>query len=111
MLQRFSASRLLTPDGWLHDAGLLVRDGAIDAVGPSAELPDRDFFAWRQVLYRYGGQMGAEQLEAGALLTYAEMLLRGVTTVVDFFYIHHDANDGARAAIRAAQRLGLRIGL
>jgi 5-methylthioadenosine/S-adenosylhomocysteine deaminase len=70
---------------------------------------DRDFFTWRQVLYRYGAQMGPRQLEVGALLTYAEMLLRGVTTVVDFFYIHHDSNEPARAAIRAAQRLGMRI--
>lgn len=70
---------------------------------------DRDFFAWRQVLYHYGGQMGPEQLETGALLTFAEMLLRGVTTVVDFFYIHHQSNDGARAAVRAARQLGMRI--
>jgi 5-methylthioadenosine/S-adenosylhomocysteine deaminase len=70
---------------------------------------DRDFFAWREVLYRYGGRMGPDQLEIGALLAYGEMLLRGVTTVVDFFYIHHRSNDGARAAMRAAQRLGMRI--
>jgi 5-methylthioadenosine/S-adenosylhomocysteine deaminase len=145
-LQHFSANQVLTPDGWLNEGGLLVRDGVIEAVGPTRELAarvpeaeaedlgrlvllpgtvnahnhsfqsllrgraeDRDFFTWRQVLYRYGGQMGPEQLEAGALLAYGEMLLRGVTTVVDFFYIHHRSNDGARAAIRAARRLGMRL--
>lgn len=143
---RFSAARLLAPDGWIEDGGLLVRDGAIEAVGPTAELAarapdaehvdlgglavlpgtvnahnhsfqtllrgraeDRDFFTWRQVLYRYGGQMGPEQLEVGALLTYGEMLLRGVTTVVDFFYIHHRSNEPSRAAMRAARRLGMRL--
>lgn len=142
----FSASQILTPSGWLAHGGLLVRDGLIEAIGPTAELAkvapeaegtdfgqlvllpgtvnahnhsfqtllrgrteDRDFFAWRDVLYRYGGQMGPEQLEVGSLLTYAEMLLRGVTTVVDFFYIHNQSNAGARAAIRAAERLGMRI--
>lgn len=145
-VQRFSAARVLTPDGWIEGGGLLVRDGAVEAVGPSGGLgeraadaeqvdlgrlvvlpgtvnahnhsfqsllrgraEDRDFFTWRQVLYRYGGRMGPEQLEAGALLAYGEMLLRGVTTVVDFFYIHHHSNDGARAALRAARRLGIRL--
>ena len=35
-----------------------------------------------------GNRLGPEQIEAGALLAYGEMLLRGVSAVVDFFYIH-----------------------
>ena len=40
-LQRFSAARVLTPDGWLSGAGLAVRDGLIEAVGASSELAQR----------------------------------------------------------------------
>jgi 5-methylthioadenosine/S-adenosylhomocysteine deaminase len=148
MTRRFSAARILTPDGWQAEADLVVRDGRVESVGPRQQLEsgpaeadsesvdlgrlvllpgtvnahnhsfqsllrgrteDRSFFAWRDVLYHFGGQMGPEQLEVGALLAYGEMLLRGVTTVVDFFYIHNQSNEAARAAIRAAGRLGMRL--
>jgi 5-methylthioadenosine/S-adenosylhomocysteine deaminase len=45
----------------------------------------------------------------GALLAFGEMLRYGVTTVVDFFYLHAQSNERDRAVIRAARDLGLRI--
>jgi 5-methylthioadenosine/S-adenosylhomocysteine deaminase len=37
------------------------------------------------------------------------MLLRGVTTVCDFFYLNHGGNERALAVVRAARDLGIRL--
>src|SRR5215470_7733520 len=53
---------------------------------------DLPFLEWRErALYRYSPRLGADGVHTGALLAFGEMLLHGVTTVCDFFYI----NDGA----------------
>jgi len=73
---------------------------------------DQRFLVWRdRALYRYAPRLGLEGIYTGALFAFAEMLLRGVTTVCDFFYLHGESNDGARAVIRAARDVGIRLTL
>jgi 5-methylthioadenosine/S-adenosylhomocysteine deaminase len=71
---------------------------------------DLPFLAWRdQALYRYSPELDAEAMATAALFAFGEMLLHGVTTVCDFYYLNHQANDNASATIEAARRLGIRI--
>lgn len=71
---------------------------------------DRPFFAWRdQALYRFLPRLGPKGVYAGALLAFGEMLMYGVTTACDFFYVHDGSNDNAEAVMRAARDLGMRL--
>jgi 5-methylthioadenosine/S-adenosylhomocysteine deaminase len=71
---------------------------------------DLPFLEWRdKALYRYSPRLGPDDLATGALLAFGEMLLHGVTTVCDFFYINAGGNENASAVIEAARRLGMRI--
>ncbi len=71
---------------------------------------DLPFLAWReQALYRYSPRLGAEDMATAALFAFGEMLLHGVTTVCDFYYLNAQGNDNASATIEAARRLGMRI--
>jgi 5-methylthioadenosine/S-adenosylhomocysteine deaminase len=71
---------------------------------------DLPFLAWReQALYRYSPRLTAEDMGTAALFAFGEMLLHGVTTVCDFYYLNAQGNDHASATIEAAKRLGMRI--
>jgi 5-methylthioadenosine/S-adenosylhomocysteine deaminase len=71
---------------------------------------DLPFLEWRdRALYRYSPRLGRDGVYVGALLAFGEMLLSGVTTVCDFFYLNDGGNDNARAVIAAARELGIRI--
>ncbi|HKE17742.1 MAG TPA: amidohydrolase family protein [Kofleriaceae bacterium] len=71
---------------------------------------DLPFLEWRErALYRYSPRLGPEEIGTAALFAFGEMLLHGVTTVCDFFYINRQANDNASAVIAAARRLGMRV--
>jgi 5-methylthioadenosine/S-adenosylhomocysteine deaminase len=71
---------------------------------------DLPFLEWRdKALYRYSPRLGAEGVHVGALFAFAEMLLHGVTTVCDFFYLNDGGNEHAEAVLAAARRLGMRI--
>ena len=71
---------------------------------------DLPFQAWRErALYRYSPRLGTDDMETAALFAFGEMLLHGVTTVCDFYYLNAQANDNAAATIEAARRLGIRI--
>ncbi|MCE9571670.1 MAG: amidohydrolase family protein [Deltaproteobacteria bacterium] len=71
---------------------------------------DLPFLEWRdRALYRYSPRLGADDLHTAGLFAFGEMLLHGVTTVCDFFYLNSQANDHASAVIESAQRLGMRI--
>ena len=71
---------------------------------------DLPFLAWRdQALYRYSPRLGANDMGTAALFAFGEMLLHGVTTVCDFYYLNAQGNDHASATIEAARRLGIRI--
>ena len=71
---------------------------------------DLPFLEWRErALYRYSPQLGPEEIGTAALFAFGEMLLHGVTTVCDFFYINRQGNENAEAVIAAAGRLGMRV--
>jgi 5-methylthioadenosine/S-adenosylhomocysteine deaminase len=71
---------------------------------------DLPFLEWRErALYRYSPLLGADGIHVGALFAFGEMLLHGVTTVCDFFYLNDGANDNAAAVIAAARAVGVRI--
>jgi 5-methylthioadenosine/S-adenosylhomocysteine deaminase len=71
---------------------------------------DLPFLAWReQALYRYSPRLSAEDMATAALFAFGEMLLHGVTTVCDFYYLNAQGNERASATIEAARRLGIRV--
>jgi 5-methylthioadenosine/S-adenosylhomocysteine deaminase len=71
---------------------------------------DKSFFEWREkALYRYATELTEEDIYVGALFAFGEMVKQGITTVCDFFYINDQKNHNARAVIRAAHDLGLRM--
>ncbi|MDQ3337542.1 MAG: amidohydrolase family protein [Myxococcota bacterium] len=71
---------------------------------------DLPFLEWRdKALYRYSPKLGPAGMETAALFAFGEMLLHGVTTVCDFYYLNAQGNENASATIDAAKRLGMRI--
>ncbi|MGH7300244.1 MAG: amidohydrolase family protein, partial [Candidatus Rokuibacteriota bacterium] len=71
---------------------------------------DLDFMAWRdRVLYPYSTRLDREGIYVGAAFAFAEMLLHGATTCVDFFYLQDGGNENAEAVIRAARDVGIRL--
>jgi 5-methylthioadenosine/S-adenosylhomocysteine deaminase len=71
---------------------------------------DLDFMGWRdRVLYPFSARLDRTALRVGAAFAFAEMLLHGVTTCVDFFYIHDAGNENAEAVIEAARAVGIRL--
>ena len=71
---------------------------------------DLDFMAWRdRVLYPYSTRLDREGIYLGAAFAFAEMLLHGATTCVDFFYLQDGGNENAEAVIRAARDVGIRL--
>lgn len=78
-----------------------------------------DFWAWRDLMYGVAGRIDPDRLYALARATYAEMALSGITSVGEFFYLHHDPdgreyddpNELGHAVVRAANDAGLRITL
>jgi 5-methylthioadenosine/S-adenosylhomocysteine deaminase len=71
---------------------------------------DRPFESWRDdVLYPFSERLDERAIYAGALFAFAEALLAGATTTVDFFYLHDASNDNAEQVIRAAKEIGIRL--
>ena len=71
---------------------------------------DRPFESWRDdVLYPFSEDLDARDVYTGALFAFTEALRAGVTTTVDFFYLHDDGNDNAEQVIRAARHAGVRL--
>ena len=65
-------------------AGLTERRGAAGREGDS-------FWSWRELMYRFVGRIGPEDLEAISAQAFVEMLEAGFTRVCEFHYVHHDA--------------------
>lgn len=91
-----------------------VMPGTVNAHGHAFQnllkgfADDRSFNSWRDdVLYPFSERLGPDHIYAGALFAFAEALLAGVTTTVDFFYLHDQANDNAEQVLRAADDLGI----
>jgi 5-methylthioadenosine/S-adenosylhomocysteine deaminase len=95
--------------------GLLLLPGTVNAHSHSFQSllrglgDDRPFMEWRTYLYRLMPRLDAEGVYAGALFAFGEMLLRGITTVCDFFYLHHGTNERDLAVARAARDVGIRL--
>ncbi len=71
---------------------------------------DLDFLGWRdRVLYPFSERLDRAGIALGAAFAFAEMLLHGATTCVDFFYLHDSGNENAEAVIEAAGRVGIRL--
>jgi len=71
---------------------------------------DLDFMAWRdRVLYPYSTRLDRDGIYLGAAFAFAEMLLHGATTCVDFFYLQDEGNDNAEVVIQAALDVGIRL--
>ena len=71
---------------------------------------DLDFMAWRdRVLYPYSTRLDRHGIYLGAAFAFADMLLHGATTCVDFFYLQDEGNDNAEAVIQAARDTGIRL--
>lgn len=71
---------------------------------------DLSFMSWRdQVLYPLSETLDRGAIRIGALFDFAEMAKAGITTAVDFFYLHDRGNDNDLAAVEAAKEVGIRI--
>lgn len=71
---------------------------------------DRPFESWRDdVLYPCSEELSGDDVYTGALFAFTEALRAGVTTTVDFFYLHDDGNDNAHQVITAARDAGIRL--
>jgi 5-methylthioadenosine/S-adenosylhomocysteine deaminase len=105
------------PDHEREDWGdVAVLPGGVNAHAHSFQTllrgfgDDLSFLRWRdRVLYPFSERLDREAIRAGALLDFAEMARAGVTTVVDFFYLHDRANENDLAVIEAAREIGVRI--
>jgi formiminoglutamate deiminase len=49
-----------------------------------------NFWTWREVMYRFLGQLTPDDVEAITAQAYVEMLEAGFTRVGEFHYLHHD---------------------
>jgi formimidoylglutamate deiminase len=63
--------------------------GLAEKASPAGE----NFWSWRDVMYRFVGRMGPEDVEAIAAQLYVELLRQGFTAVAEFHYVHN-APDG-----------------
>ena len=71
---------------------------------------DLDFLSWRdRVLYPYSSRLDRRGIYLGAAFAFAEMLLHGATTCVDFFYLQDEGHENAEAVIQAARDTGIRL--
>jgi 5-methylthioadenosine/S-adenosylhomocysteine deaminase len=105
------------PDHEREDWGdVAVLPGTVNGHGHSFQAllrgfgDDLSFHAWRdRVLYPFAERLDREALRTGALFDFAEMARAGVTTAVDFFYIHDRGNENDLAVVEAAREVGIRV--
>jgi len=86
---------------------------------PGAESASDDFWSWRKAMYALAESLTPESVGKIARVAYAELRRRGVRTVGEFHYVHHQMGGSpygdrtilADTMIRAAREEGLRIAL
>ena len=100
-------------EDWGHVA---IVPGTVNAHGHAFQnllkgfADDRPFAEWRDaVLYPFSERLDGRAIYVGALFAFAEALLAGATTTVDFFYLHDDSNENAERVIAAAHAVGIRL--
>ena len=77
------------------------------------------FWSWREVMYRFVGVLGPEDVAAVAGLAFMEMLEAGFTRVGEFHYLHHGPDgrrygrhgEMAERVVEAAGRTGIGLTL
>src|SRR3954466_4946845 len=77
------------------------------------------FWTWREMMYSAAARLTPEDIYDASRMAFLEMALGGITAVGEFHYIHNasdgkpydDANLLAKAVIKAAHDVGLRIAL
>jgi len=67
---------------------------AMAGLAETGEAAPGSFWSWREIMYRFAGLVGPDEVEAIAAQLYVEMLKAGYTSVCEFHYLHHD-RDGA----------------
>ena len=105
------------PDHEREDWGeVAVLPGTVNGHGHSFQAllrgfgDDLTFARWRDlVLYPFAERLDREAIKTGALFDFAEMARVGITTAVDFFYIHDRSNENDLAAVEAAKEVGIRL--
>ena len=113
VVDRASLGNDVSLDDWGRTA---IVPGTVNAHGHAFQnlfkgfADDRPFPSWRDdVLYPFSERLDADAIYAGALFAFAEALLAGVTTTVDFFYLHDASNRNAELVLKAAADLGVRL--
>lgn len=79
------------------------------------DAAEDSFWTWRDLMYRFVGQITPDDLESIAAQLYVEMLKSGYTAVGEFQYLHHDRDgspfgDPAEMTLRtlvAAREVGI----
>lgn len=105
------------PDDEFEEWGdVAVLPGTVNGHGHSFQAllrgfgDDLPFMAWRdRVLYPMSERLRREDIRVGALFDFAEMARAGVTTAVDFFYLHDGSNENDLAVVEAASEVGIRL--
>jgi formimidoylglutamate deiminase len=77
------------------------------------------FWTWREMMYSAAARLSPEDVYDASRMAFLEMTLGGVTSVGEFHYLHRapdgspydDANLMAKAVVRAARDVGLRVAL
>lgn len=73
------------------------------------------FWTWREAMYGLVGSLDADTFESLCLRTFREMRRAGITTVGEFHYFHHGADEEGWAfderVLAAASTAGIRIAL
>jgi formimidoylglutamate deiminase len=75
--------------------------------------PQDDFWAWREAMYGDANAVDVDDMEALAAWAYLDMARAGFVAVGEFHYVHADVGGDrlamARALVRAARQVGLRL--
>jgi 5-methylthioadenosine/S-adenosylhomocysteine deaminase len=100
-------------ENWGHAA---VMPGTVNGHGHSFQAllrgfgDDLGFTGWRDlVLYPFSERLDRDGIKTGALFDFAEMAKAGITTAVDFFYLHDRGIENDLAVVEAAREVGIRL--
>ena len=74
------------------------------------ESEGADFWAWREAMYR-STYIDPDRYREQCRLVFREMLEAGITAVGEFHYLHDQGNAHARAMVKAAKDVGIRLTL
>ncbi|MEO6986941.1 MAG: amidohydrolase family protein [Paralcaligenes sp.] len=107
----------VSPDLRVEEWGnVLLVPGTVNGHGHSFQsyfkgfANDRPNGTWHtKVLYPFAKGLSADDIYNGALFAFSEAARAGITTTVDFFYLHDGSNANAERVIQAAHDVGIRL--